>query len=380
MPYVCHPAPRLIVEDGGVSRLGDLAKELGGTRVLLVTDAGLVAAGLAARAEAALTGAGLPVAVFDGVEPDPSWGSIQRAVDLSQDEGCDLIVGFGGGSSMDTAKVVALARADRDVDAVMALNDDGGGRLAMIMVPTTAGTGSEVTPIAVVTTPTHEKVAVNHPIAVADIALLDAELTLGLPTRATAMTGIDAVVHAVEAYTTRLRKNPVSDALARQALRLLSGNLRQVLAEPGDVAARRAMLEGAMLAGLAFTNAPVGAVHALAYPLGGHFGVPHGLANALVFRQVLEFNAPACGHLYAELAADLPADLTGGDLSAEGFIRGIDRLLDALPLERRITLMGVAETDVPMMAADAMKIERILVNNARPMTHEAAESLYRSAL
>jgi alcohol dehydrogenase class IV len=173
----------------------------------------------------------------------------------------------------------------------------------LIQVPTTAGTGSEVTPIAIVTTPSQEKKGVVSPLLYPDLAILDAELTLGLPPDVTAMTGIDAMVHAIEAYTSKLKKNPLADSLAREALRLMYEHLPRVLADGHELESRSAMLVGSMMAGMAFANAPVAAVHALAYPLGGHFHVPHGLSNALVLAPVLEYNLPSAEALYAELAA-----------------------------------------------------------------------------
>lgn len=201
-------------------------------------------------------------------------------------------------------------------------------------------------------------------------------LTVGLPPRVTAMTGIDAMVHAIEAYTTRHRKNVVSDALAVRALELLSANIRRVLAHDADLDARRAMLVGSTLAGMAFANAPVAAVHALAYPLGGRFGVPHGLSNALVLLPVIEFNLPSAERLYAELA---PA-VGGGARTAAAFVAAIDELLADLGLERTLGDVGVGEEHLAVLAADAMKVQRLLVNNPRDVTYDDALAIYARVL
>ena len=186
-----------------------------------------------------------------------------------------------------------------------------GQRLPLLLAPTTAGTGSEVTPIAIVTTPTTEKKGVVSPRLLPDWAILDPELTLGLPPPVTAATGIDAMVHAIEAYTSRHKKNPISDQFARQALALLSANIREVCTNGANLEARGNMLLGSMLAGMAFANAPVAAVHALAYPIGAIFHVPHGLSNALVLMGVLRFNLPEAQTLYAELAPILDPQTQG---------------------------------------------------------------------
>ena len=214
----------------------------------------------------------------------------------------------------------------------------------------------------------------------ADLALLDAELTLGLPPKTTAATGIDAMVHAIEAYTSKHKKNPVSDALAKAALGLLAPNLVTACRNGRDRAAREAMLLGAMLAGQAFANAPVAAVHALAYPIGGIFHVPHGHSNALVLPHVLRFNLPAATPLYAELAEVIVPGVSGSpEQKAQAFIDHLEKVADQVGIETRLRQMGVAETDLARMAADAMKQTRLLVNNPREVSEADALAIYRAA-
>ncbi|MEM6680438.1 MAG: iron-containing alcohol dehydrogenase, partial [Pseudomonadota bacterium] len=273
---------------------------------------------------------------------------------------------------------------DQPIAEAYGVGQARGTRLPLVLVPTTAGTGSEVTPIAIVTTGENEKKGVVAPQLYPDAAILDATLTTGLPASVTAATGIDAMVHAIEAYTSRHRKNPMSDALAREALARLGGSIRTACTVPDDLEARGEMLLGACLAGMAFANAPVAAVHALAYPLGGQFKVPHGLSNAMVLPAVLAFNRaePSAEAAYAELAPIVFPALAGHDagLRVDGFIEELGALGPELGLETRLSSVGVAEEHVERLAEDALKQTRLLVNNPREMTLDAAREIYRDAI
>ena len=244
-----------------------------------------------------------------------------------------------------------------------------GPRLPLVLVPTTAGTGSEVTPVSIITVGDEEKRGVSSPILLPDIAVLDPELTLGLPPAITAATGIDAMVHAIEAYASKsANNNPLSKMLARQALRLLGANIETAVTNGRDLEARAAMLLGSMLAGQAFANSPVAAVHALAYPIGGTFHVPHGLSNALVLPHVLRFNAPEAAHLYAEIAADAFPHLAaqqGAQARCAAFIDELAALCARVGLQPRLRDVGIGGEHLAKMAADAMKQQRLLVNNPR---------------
>ncbi|WP_454916003.1 iron-containing alcohol dehydrogenase [Xanthobacter sediminis] len=375
--------PYVIQQVGGATRLPALVAELGGKRPMIVTDAGLVKAGVLAPVLDAFSAAGQPVEVFTDVQADPPEEVVLATVAAARTAGADVIVGLGGGSSMDTAKLVALLLgAEQALPDIYGIGLAKGPRLPLIQVPTTAGTGSEVTPISIVTTPTHEKKGVVSPLLYPDIAVLDASLTVGLPPAVTAATGIDAMVHAIEAYTSRHKKNAVSDALAIQALRLLATHMDRVIADGHDLEARSAMLQGSMLAGMAFANAPVAAVHALAYPLGGHFHVPHGLSNALVLTPVLHFNKPAATHLYGELAGVvLPGRRFASDYAAaDAFIGFMQDMTARMPFAHTLTEVGVQEADLERLAVDAMKVERLLMNNPRPVTRDDAFAIYQSVL
>ncbi len=278
-PFVFNTTASLVFAPGAARRLGEIAAARLGGVVLFVTDPGLRRLGLCDAAIAALLQAGTRVEVFDAVEADPSLATLTKAVELGRTAGATGIVGFGGGSSLDVAKLAALLLGSgEDIDAAWGVGNARGPRLPLVLLPTTAGTGSEVTPVSIITVGDNEKRGVSSPVLLPDIAILDAELTLGLPPAITAATGLDAMVHAIEAYASKnANNNPLSRLLARQALRLLAANIETVIAKGDDIAARGNMLLGAMLAGQAFANSPVAAVHALAYPIGGRFHVPHGL-------------------------------------------------------------------------------------------------------
>lgn len=282
--FTFHPGPRLI---SGPKQAETIADKLPEGPCLFITDEQIVGLGLAEEWRDAIEATGLEVVLFDSVEADPSRGTLMAAVEAGRSGGAKSVIGFGGGSPMDVAKLAAyLLGSGEDLDEIWGVDVANGKRLPLILVPTTAGTGSETTPISVITCEGGVKLAVNARPLTADWAVLDATLTVGLPHHVTAATGIDAIVHAVEAFTSARLKNPLSDALAREALRLLSANLLTVCNEPGNLEARSAMLLGAHLAGLAFSNAPVGGVHALAYPLGGIHHLPHGVSNALMLNPV----------------------------------------------------------------------------------------------
>jgi alcohol dehydrogenase class IV len=376
--YEFSYGPRLVSGPGATVRMAPL---LPPGRCLFVTDAQVRALGLADSALASLGEAGVDPVIFDAVEPDPSHATLMAAVEAGQ--GCAAVVGFGGGSPMDVAKLAAyLIGTGEDLDGLWGVGKCSGKRLPLVLVPTTAGTGSEATPVTIITVGESEKRGVSSAALVADWAILDAELTLGLPRAVTAATGIDAMVHAIEAYTSARLKNPLSDMLAREALRLLSGNLLRVCDRPGDVEARGAMLLGAHLAGVAFSNAPVAGVHALAYPLGGHFHVPHGLSNALMLPHVLGHNMHSAMPLYAELATliDPALESVGTQAQAQALVERLSALSLGAGLPQRLSEVGVTAGHLDMLASEAMKQERLLVNNPCPISRDDARRLYEAAL
>lgn len=380
--FVFNTAPRIVSGAGSSLELAQQCRILGVKRPLLVTDPGLVAIGLVDPVIAALASAGMPAVLFDQVKEDPPEAVVLAAAEMGVGESIDGVIAFGGGSSMDVAKVVAvLMGGSQSLPELYGVDQVSGSRLPLILVPTTAGTGSEVTPVAVITTGETTKAGVSSAVLLPDVAVLDADLTLGLPPSVTAMTGVDAMVHAIEAYTSKYKKNPLSDNLARQALSLLSRNIRTAVLEGGNREARANMLLGAMLAGQAFANAPVGAVHALAYPLGGHYHIPHGLSNSLVLPSVLEFNAPEASHLYSELAEIVIGEPVVGNeqVRTSALIDALRNLISDVSLPATLQDAGVKEEDLGMLSKDAMLQQRLLMNNPRDVTYEDVLTIYQAA-
>ncbi|AJD43395.1 alcohol dehydrogenase iron-type protein (plasmid) [Rhizobium gallicum bv. gallicum R602sp] len=383
-PFIFTTTPQIVFRPGAAAGIGDIVKKKLGERVLFVTDAGLRRLGLCDPALASLAASGIEVTVFDSVEADPSLATVMAASDMARPAGVTGIIGFGGGSSLDVAKVVALlCGSGEDIDEAWGVGNAKGPRLPLVLVPTTAGTGSEVTSVSIITVGGDEKRGVSSPIILPDIAILDADLTIGLPAHITAATGIDAMVHAIESYASKsANNNPLSKMLARQALQLLGANIEKAVSDGQDRAARGAMLLGSMLAGQAFANSPVAAVHALAYPIGGTFHIPHGLSNALVLPHVLRFNAPDAASVYAEIAADAFPDLVS-EREDEGrcgaFIERLAGLSEKLGLQSRLRDVGIGEEHLAVMARDAMKQTRLLVNNPREVSERDALSIYRAA-
>ncbi|MEM0976080.1 MAG: iron-containing alcohol dehydrogenase [Pseudomonadota bacterium] len=384
-PFTFQTTKSILSEVGSTAKIGELMKDMGVTKVAFVTDKIILDLGLAEAAIEGIKAAGLGIHIIDEIVPDPPEAMILSAVEAAKKEGVDGVVSVGGGSSMDTAKLIAiLVQSDQPIAEMYGVGLVTGGRLPMILAPTTAGTGSEVTPISIVTTGASEKKGVVSPQLYPDWAVLDAELTVGLPPAVTAATGIDAMVHAIEAFTTKHKKNILSDTLARQALSLLGGAIRTACTDGQDRAARSDMLLGSMLAGMSFANAPVAAVHALAYPLGGHFKVPHGLSNALVLPYVLEFNMEdgLAASQYAELGPIIFPELAGKPDAEinKGLVAGFKALGPELGMQSKLTEVGVNHNDLPLLAEDSMKQTRLLVNNPREVTYEDSLAIYTAAL
>ncbi|SDI18929.1 iron-containing alcohol dehydrogenase [Paraburkholderia phenazinium] len=376
--------PTLVVEYGAARRLGSLLREQfpALTRLCVVTDSFLHRSGLLNPALADLAAHGWQATVIDDVIADPPEHIVLEATALAHEAGAEIVLGLGGGSSMDVAKLLAVLvpQQQQPLSEMYGVNKVEVARLPLVQMPTTAGTGSEVTAVSIVTVGEAKKMGVVAPQLIADLAILDAELTLGLPAAATAATGIDAMVHAIEAYTSVRLKNPISDMLAVKALELLSRNLLAACENGQDRAAREAMLLGATFAGQAFANSPVAAVHALAYPIGGIYHVPHGLSNALVLPHVLRFNAEAAAHLYAELAGVVVPAATGSDASRTlALIEHVECLIAATGIPATLRAVGIERGGLERMASDAMLQTRLLVNNPRVVSEADALAIYTAA-
>jgi len=381
--FVFSTVADVVVGAGASEQIGDMVATMGISRVLIVTDAGIIQFGLLDKAILSLNAHNIEYSVYADVVADPPESVVMDAVAKAQVFECDAVIGFGGGSSMDVAKLLAvLINGEQSLSEIYGVDQVTGGRLPLIQVPTTAGTGSEATMVSIITTGETTKAGVVSRTLLADKIILDASLTIGLPAHVTAATGIDAMVHAIEAYTSKRLKNPLSDMLAREALRLLAANIVTAVKQGDDLEARGAMLLGAMLAGQAFANAPVAAVHALAYPLGGNYHIPHGLSNSLVLPFVLRFNAPAAAELYAEIAPlimpgkvlpDDPVAVT--ELLADYFLS----LAVDLGLQTTLREMDIPEDDLPKLAKESMLQQRLLINNPREVGMDDSLAIYRQA-
>ena len=383
-PFTFNTSPGLRFGAGIISQIGEIVQAEIGTRVLLVTDPGMMGTGIVERALTHLKEAGVAVTLYKDVMADPPERIVTACAQVAIDADVQGVIGLGGGSSLDVAKLAALLAVGKEgLKGIYGVGNAKGPRLPLILVPTTSGTGSEVTPISIVTTGTSEKMGVVSPVILPDIALLDPELTLGLPPHITAATGIDAMVHAIEAYTSAsANNNPISRNLATEALRLMGGSLETAVHNGADLNARSDLLLGSMMAGQAFANSPVAAVHALAYPIGGHFHVPHGLSNALVLPYVLRFNAKVAPKPYAEIAPYAFPEL--GQIAdekerAQGFCDAMAALSKRCGLQQTLREMNIPKDALPKLASDAMNQSRLLVNNPRNVNEADALSIYEAA-
>ena len=371
--------PDIRIDSGGTARLDSHVEGLcPNKRIAIITDKGVRGLGLMDGAIAALEEAGYELLIFDDVVADPPEAIVLAGAAAVREFKAGLVIGFGGGSPMDSAKVIAHLAGDNDqpIESLYGVGLAKGPKLPLLLIPTTSGTGSEVTNVAILTTGKTAKKGVVADSLYADRVLLDAELTLGLPAAITASTGIDAMVHAIEAYTSVRLKNPISDALALTALRKLRGAIvRAVKHGHEDIDARNDMLIGAMIAGQAFSNAPCAAVHALAYPLGGFFHVPHGLSNALVLTEVMKYNQPEAEQWYSEIATDLGTGQTGTSL-----IDDMLRIKEETGVPKTLTEVNIPSGAIGIMADDAMTKTRLLMNNPREMTLEATVKIYEAIL
>lgn len=383
--FTFNTSQRIVFENGAAGALSRHAAAFLGERPFIVTDKGIINCGLLKDTLEDLKQAGCAVDLYQDVLADPPRTLVEEATAQAKTHGATCVIGFGGGSSLDIAKLVALlARSGEDLDEAWGIGNAKGPRLPLVLIPTTAGTGSEVTPISIITLEDDEKRGVVSPLLLPDLAVLDPLLTLGLPAHVTAATGIDAMVHAIEGYASKnANNNPLSRTLALEALKLLGANIETAVFEPKNEEARGAMLLGSMLAGMAFANSPVAAVHALAYPIGGTFHVPHGLSNALVLPHVLRFNASEAVEQYAELAPYVfpeLSELDDPDVRAEAFADELAHLSNRLGLQSTLREVGITAGDLPKMAQDAMKQTRLLVNNPRAVTEADALAIYEAAL
>jgi alcohol dehydrogenase len=375
-----QPRTRVVFGPGKISELGTLAAELGAQRVLLVTDHGLETAGHPQKGIAALESAGLAVSLFDDVHPNPTTDDVARGLAIAQAARIDLIVGLGGGSSMDCAKGInfLLTNGGR-IEDYWGANKARLPMLPMIAVPTTSGTGSEAQSYALIAHPqSHMKMACGDPKAACRIAVLDPGLTVSMPASVTAATGIDALSHAVESYVST-RRNPVSQLFSRQAWQLLTRGFPRVVAKSDDLDARAQMLLGAHLAGAAIENSMLGAAHSLANPLSAHFDVIHGVAIAVMLPHVIRYNAESAAKLYGDLAVDAGLCDAGDPLASHLLATHLAALARNAGLPGRLTDCGVDGHVIAQMAAEAAQ-QWTGKFNPRAVDERSLRELYEGAM
>lgn len=374
---------RIIRGIGTLEKVGVEISRLRASKVMVITDPGIIEAGIVNRLTDLLDQAGMDYTIFSEIEPDPRLETAVKAAEQVRKAGSELVVGIGGGSAIDIAKVAAvLVTNSGNISTFFGIDLLPRPGLPVIIIPTTAGTGSEVTPIAILSDEAEKlKKGIVSPYLFPTVALLDAELTVGLPPGVTAASGIDALIHAVEAYTS-VNADPLTDLFACRAMKLIYGSLLQAFHHGQDLTARSNMLEGSMLAGVAFANAGVTAVHAFAYPIGAEFHIPHGIANAIMLTPVMEFNMTANPARFAAIAQNFGIDTSAmADLAAAQLaVEAMEKLGAELKLPRQLSTFGVKAKHIPGLAQGVMKVTRLLANNPRPMTAKDAEAIYHKVL
>jgi alcohol dehydrogenase len=378
-PFDFHTPTRVVFGPGSIRRLGELANELGDRRVLVVTDPGLEAAGHPQRAVQSLKDAGLEVHVFDEVEENPSSRHVENGLRFASRLNIDLIVSVGGGSAMDCAKGINfLLTNGGQMEDYRGFGKAQKPMLPSIGVPTTAGTGSEAQSYALIADEkTHMKMACGDRKAAFCVAILDPEVTVSQPHKVTALTGVDALSHALESYVTS-KRNPVSQMFAREAWKLLEVNLEKVLTDSTDLEARGAMQMGAFLAGTAIENSMLGVCHACANPLTAHYGVTHGLAIGVMLPHVLRFNGTEVNDLYGDLIEEAGLHNGKTDDAAETLALRITHLMQLAGLPRRLADCGVSRGIFSVLAEEANQ-QWTARFNPRPVTEAEILRLYEAA-
>ena len=380
--HIAFSPNKVIFGFGSSANVAAEVSSLRGGRILVVTDPGVVAAGLLESVERSLQAASIAYEIYDKVEPEPPSRVIDEGAAVFKAAGCDVIVGVGGGSSLDVAKGISILTANqgRILDYIGIDNVPRKGA-PMILVPTTAGTGSEVTRVLVMTDEEQNKKSVVFtPFALPDAAIVDPLLTVSMPSVVTADTGADALVHAVEAYVS-MNATVFSDLWAEEAIRLIGTYLPIACAKGSNLEARYYMSLAATLAGLAFTSGGLGAVHALAYPLGTEYHMTHGRTNALMLPHVMNFNLPGNPEKYGRIAELLGQDTTGLSAleAAPLAVKAVMNLEDAINVSWLLQDYAIDPADIDLLVSGAMQQARLFVPNPRDLDEDDVRSIYREA-
>ncbi|MEI6075741.1 MAG: iron-containing alcohol dehydrogenase [Verrucomicrobiota bacterium] len=378
-PITLRQPATLVFGNGCAPQCADFLAQNGVRRVLLVSSTPVLPR--LDEVRQALKKCGLAVVLASPVDREPTEELFERILLMAQGEKIDSVLGIGGGSAIDVAKLVAaLAQGRQPVREVFGINLLAGRQLPLVCLPTTAGTGAEVSPNAILLDETDEsKKGVISPHLVPDAAFLDPLLTLSVPPAVTAATGLDALTHCIEAYANKYA-HPLVDTYALRGVELIAANLARAVREGSDTEARAALALGSLYGGLCLGPVNTAAVHALAYPLGGRFRIPHGVANALLLPHVLRFNFPAAPERYAEISAALGVARSGTALArAEGGVEWLSRLSHDCGVPQRLSQLSIPRETIPWLASSAMKVTRLLKNNLRLLTEADAVAIYEAA-
>ncbi len=380
-PYKFATASEIVAGSGCLATLShELQSALGARSVLLLTQPSLRDSGMVDQIVQQLSNSGIAVSVVDSVLSEPTAANVTEVHRQTAGENYDVLIGFGGGSVMDATKLVAVLRTNsQKLEDMLGVNLVAKPGIPTVLIPTTAGTGSEATPNAIVTLPEQElKIGVVSRYLLPALVLIDALVTVGLPPFVTAFTGMDAFIHSFESFIST-KANPIADLFAIEGMRLVSRNILIAYKQPDNLEAREGMMLGALYGGMAITSAGTAAVHALAYPLGGKFGIPHGVSNSMLFPHVTEFNADAIQPRMAEVAKAMGVH---GDTSTLGsaVIGRIQEWIAELRIPQNLGDYGVEDKDIDGLARAALKVTRLLVNNPKKLSHQQIESIYRRLL
>jgi alcohol dehydrogenase class IV len=380
--HVFYSPNKVLFGPNTVKSVGNEALQLGGKKVLIVTDPGVVQANLIEPIKASLEAAKLPFTVYDQVKPEPPVACVEEGAGKLKSERCDLVIGVGGGSSMDVAKAVSL-KATNDMGVLEMCGADLVKKRGVpkILIPTTSGTGSEVTRVAVLTDEkVNTKTVINSLYALADVALVDPLLTLTVPPKVTADTGMDALVHAIETFVAA-SATPFSDILAERAIEWIAQYLPVAFAKGSNLEARYYLSLGATVAGMAFASGGLGAVHALAYAVGTEFHLPHGRSNALMLPHVMRYNLCGNPEQYGMIASLMEKDVEGLSAmeAAELSVEAVEELLATVKISYRLRDYGVTEKDIPKLVEGGMKFARLFILNPRDLSEKDVRSVYEEA-
>ena len=373
---------RLLMAGGALKELPGIIRQLGRNKPLIVTDSGIVKAGICERVKAVLENENIKVGCFDKVEPDPRIEIVYDCLEVAKAESYDVLIGLGGGSSLDITKIVSILLTNSgDVSCYLGVDKIPEAGMDTILIPTTAGTGSEATPIAVLSDKKENlKKGVVSDKLYPKVALIDPELMTSLPANITAYTGIDALTHSIEAYTNKYSQ-PFVDTFALESIRLVGANLRKAVSNGKDIEARYNMSLASLYGGMCLGPVNTAGVHALAYPLGGTFNVPHGIANSLLLPYVMEFNLPANLEKFARIASALGEDIKGLSLNeaAQRSVNAVVQLSRDIGVISQMRDLNIPENAIDDMATAAMKVTRLLDNNPREITADDAKVIFRNA-